>query len=81
MAAAMEIAPGERVVSRTGGGGGYGEPTTRDPEAVADDVREGWVSRDRARDVYGVVLTEASTPELGWLVVDEAATLAKRGRS
>ena len=80
MASAMEIAPGERVLSRTGGGGGYGDPLTRDPEAVADDVREGWVSRERARSVYGVVLVEASElPEPGWLVVDEAATAAERG--
>jgi N-methylhydantoinase B len=76
----MEIAPGERVLSRTGGGGGYGDPKTRDPEAVADDVREGWVSRERARSVYGVVLTDAPAPEPGWLVVDEPATRAERER-
>jgi N-methylhydantoinase B len=40
----------------SGGGGGYGDPFTRDPSAVARDVAAGLVSRGRARDVYGVVL-------------------------
>ena len=40
----------------SGGGGGYGDPFTRDPAAVARDVAAGLVSRERARDVYGVAL-------------------------
>jgi N-methylhydantoinase B len=40
----------------SGGGGGYGDPFTRDPDAVARDVAAGLVSRGRARDVYGVAL-------------------------
>jgi N-methylhydantoinase B len=40
----------------SGGGGGYGDPFSRDPEAVAHDVAAGLVSRERARGVYGVVL-------------------------
>jgi N-methylhydantoinase B len=40
----------------SGGGGGYGDPLTRDPGAVARDVAAGLVSRDRAREVYGVAL-------------------------
>lgn len=81
MATAMMIEAGERVGSRTGGGGGYGDPLTRDPEAVAEDVREGWVSRARATEVYGVILREVTgRGRLGTLVVDEAATRAERGR-
>lgn len=52
----VRIAEGERLVGRTSGGGGYGSPLTRDPELVAKDVREGWISGGRARNVYGVVL-------------------------
>jgi N-methylhydantoinase B len=37
---------------RTGGGGGYGDAARRDVAAVAADVREGYVSEERARDVY-----------------------------
>ena len=40
----------------SGGGGGYGDPFTRDPAAVARDVAAGLVSRERARDVYGVAI-------------------------
>ena len=40
----------------SGGGGGYGDPFTRDPVAVARDVAAGLVSRERARDVYGVAI-------------------------
>ena len=40
----------------TPGGGGLGDPLTRDPEAVAADVREGYVSREAAERDYGVAL-------------------------
>ena len=53
----VEIDPAERIVSYTCGGGGYGEPKRRSPAQVAYDVREGLVSRERARSVYGVALT------------------------
>ncbi len=48
--------PGLHEVIRlwSGGGGGYGDPFTRDPAAVARDVAAGLVSCERARDVYGV---------------------------
>ena len=36
------------------GGGGYGPPRERDPDRVRRDVAEGWISPERARDVYGV---------------------------
>ncbi|MEZ5100922.1 MAG: hydantoinase B/oxoprolinase family protein [Thermoleophilia bacterium] len=37
---------------RTGGGGGWGAPAERDPSAVHADVREGYVSEERARSDY-----------------------------
>jgi N-methylhydantoinase B len=46
------------VVMRSSGGGGYGDPLDREPEAVQHDVRTGFVSAERARDGYGVVLTD-----------------------
>jgi N-methylhydantoinase B len=77
MATAIEIAAGEKVLSRTGGGGGYGDPFTREPAAVRDDVMEGWISRERAEDVYGVVLISTDTG----LEVDEDATGLARDRA
>jgi N-methylhydantoinase B len=45
---------GDGFVIRTGGGGGFGPPHERDPERVAHDVRQGYVSREVARNTYGV---------------------------
>jgi N-methylhydantoinase B len=47
------IGAGDRVRILTGGGGGYGSPAERDPEAVRRDVREGYVSAEAARRDYG----------------------------
>jgi N-methylhydantoinase B len=49
------IEEGETIVSISTGGGGYGDPLTRDRALVRKDVAEGWVSPARARDVYGLV--------------------------
>lgn len=45
---------GDVLVNATGGGGGYGPAFERDPEAVAHDVRNGFVSFDKAMTEYGV---------------------------
>ncbi len=58
----------------TPGGGGYGDPLTREPERVLADVREGMVSPEAAEREYGVVVKKNGA---GWLV-DEAATKARR---
>jgi N-methylhydantoinase B len=50
------IEAGDLYVHRMAGGGGFGDPLTREPEAVADDVRNGKVSDAAALDVYGVVI-------------------------
>src|SRR5438093_124516 len=50
------IAAGETVCIMSGGGGGWGPPAERDPDAVRRDVREGYVSADAARRDYGVRL-------------------------
>jgi N-methylhydantoinase B/oxoprolinase/acetone carboxylase alpha subunit len=54
-------------------GAGYGDPLTREPEPVADDVKGGKVSTDRTASLYGVVLTKKGK-------VDAAATKALRQR-
>jgi N-methylhydantoinase B len=47
---------GTEVLYMTAGGGGWGEPLERDPTRVLRDVQEGYVSADKARELYGVVL-------------------------
>ncbi|RUZ17815.1 hypothetical protein EN961_22805 [Mesorhizobium sp. M7A.F.Ca.CA.001.09.1.1] len=49
----VSIRRGDRVRLVTPGGGGYGEPAKRDPAAVAEDVREGYVSKAAAHKHYG----------------------------
>jgi N-methylhydantoinase B len=49
-----ELDVGDVVSVRTPGGGGYGPPTERDPDAVLADVRDGKVSVVAARDAYGL---------------------------
>jgi N-methylhydantoinase B len=58
---------GDRIVFRTAGAGGWGDPFDRDAELVARDARYDLVSREQARDGYGVVLTDDNK-------VDAAAT-------
>jgi N-methylhydantoinase B len=49
------------VMIRSAGGGGYGDPLEREPERVALDVEEGYVSEQAARQLYGVVLRPDGT--------------------
>jgi N-methylhydantoinase B len=67
------IGAGDVFYHRTGGGGGFGDPRERNPEAVAEDVRDGKVTRAAARERYGVVLRED-------LSIDQEATRNARAR-
>jgi N-methylhydantoinase B len=64
------LAPGEVFTMTWQGGGGYGDPLTRDPDAVARDVQENKVTVQAARTVYGVIVSDG--------VADPAATTAER---
>ncbi len=48
--------PGDVFEHTWSGGGGFGDPIDREPERVAEDVRNDAVSTAAARDIYGVVL-------------------------
>jgi N-methylhydantoinase B len=69
--ARIPVPVGAAAIVRTGGGGGWGDPCERDPAKVAEDVREELISREKARELYGVVLTDD-------LKLDHAATNALR---
>lgn len=64
----LTLQPGDRFRMMSGGGGGVGNPLERDTEKVREDVEEGVLSFETARQVYGVVLN-ATTYE-----VDRGAT-------
>jgi N-methylhydantoinase B len=70
----VNLTLGERLRAVEGGGAGYGAPLARAPERVLHDVREEWETPERARDIYGVVLSDSG----GALAVDENATQRQR---
>ena len=53
----IALKPGDRVRVGTPGGGGYGDPLTRDLKAVSEDVRLGRYTTAEALDLFGVVVT------------------------
>jgi hypothetical protein len=61
---------GDVVIMRSSAGGSVGDPLTRDLLSIEQDVREGYVSLERARNVYGVVIDGGKA--------DPAATEAQR---
>jgi N-methylhydantoinase B len=65
------IPNGNRLILQMPGGGGMGDPATREPGKVARDVRDGVVSVADARALYRVVVSD-----LG--VLDEAGTVSLR---
>jgi N-methylhydantoinase B len=65
------IAAGDVYAHRMAGGGGWGDPLARDPEAVARDVANEKVSVEAALELYGVVLGTDGE-------VNAAATAARR---
>jgi N-methylhydantoinase B len=46
------LQPGDVLVVESGGGGGYGDPRTRDRAALASDVHHGYVTEEAARRDY-----------------------------
>ncbi len=54
----FQALPGDRIIIETSGGGGYGDPKSRDPQLVYQDVCEGKVSIEAAEEVYGAVIKE-----------------------
>jgi N-methylhydantoinase B len=64
----VRLQPGDVYATRTAGGAGYGDPRERRPDAVLQDVLDGYVSPEAARDDYGLAI------DPGRGVVDQDAT-------
>ena len=67
----VKVAPGDRLIFQTAGGGGWGDPLERDVDKVRTDVVRELVSVDKARADYGVVLD----PDTGEVDVEATRTL------
>ncbi|MFQ5821718.1 MAG: hydantoinase B/oxoprolinase family protein [Candidatus Heimdallarchaeota archaeon] len=63
--AAFNMVRGDMVSLRTGGGGGWGNALTRDPERVRWDVKNEYISVKDAQNIYGVVIAP-TTLEIDW---------------
>ncbi|MGH7386307.1 MAG: hydantoinase B/oxoprolinase family protein, partial [Candidatus Rokuibacteriota bacterium] len=64
------LQPGDVLLMESSGGGGFGDPLTRDPAAVAADIAEGYVTPASAERDHGVIWRDGA--------VDVAATATKR---
>ena len=73
----VDVKQGDVFTRPSAGGGGYGDPLARDPEAVKEDVADDYVSIERALKDYGVVICELDA-DLALYEVDAAATAAAR---
>jgi N-methylhydantoinase B len=58
----VRVNPGEAICGIYSSAGGYGDPLERDPQRVRHRVIEGWISAQKARGTYGVVLVKSDTP-------------------
>jgi N-methylhydantoinase B len=52
----LTLRPGDVIRLETPGGGGLGNPKERDPQKVLSDVRNGYVTREKATEIYGVAV-------------------------
>jgi N-methylhydantoinase B len=59
----VPVEPGDRLIFRTAGAGGWGDPLERPRERVERDVRRRLVSPEAARAEYGVVIGDAEATE------------------
>jgi N-methylhydantoinase B len=74
--AGVRLETGEQLVYEFGGGGGWGDPFARDPQAVLDDVWDEYVSVEAAARDYGVVITGSLADCT--LALDDTATTKRR---
>ena len=70
--AVTQLRPGDIHIAIITGGGGYGDPIKRDPEMVCRDVANGLVTKEVARQVYGVGFKDSP------VIVDDEMTAGLR---
>ncbi|MHB0834626.1 MAG: hydantoinase B/oxoprolinase family protein [Corynebacterium aurimucosum] len=73
----VPVGPGDTFERPSAGGGGFGDALERDPQAVLEDVIDGYVSVGRAAKDYGVVI-HAIDPEIDEYELDEEETTKLR---
>jgi N-methylhydantoinase B len=80
----VPIGTGDSFTRPSAGGGGFGDPLEREPDAVLEDVIDGYVTIERALKDYGVVVrqvdAELSRYELDLEESERERELIRRGR-
>lgn len=71
----LPVKPGDRIVYRTAGSGGWGDPLEREPALVARDIEHDLLSVERAESDYGVLLGKS-----GDVAEENTAKLRKQMR-
>jgi len=75
----VRVRNGDRVIFRTAGGGGWGDPLERDPMRTRNDVARRLMTERKAREDYGVVLTGPNL-EVDRRATDELRDSMRRNR-
>ncbi|MFC4766194.1 hydantoinase B/oxoprolinase family protein [Effusibacillus consociatus] len=73
----VPVEEGDSFIRPSAGGGGLGDPLERDPYLVLEDVIDGYVSIERARKDYGVVIRCRDEETLQY-ELDDDKTLQER---
>jgi N-methylhydantoinase B len=75
----VRVRAGDRIIFRTAGGGGWGDPLERDPQRTRNDVARKLMSATKAREEYGVVLA-GDRLEVDRKATDELRDSMRRNR-
>ena len=59
---ALVLKEGDVLRLTSGGGGGVGNPLERDRQKVLNDIEDGYISPQKAREIYGLVSVPAGRP-------------------
>lgn len=76
----LRVRAGERLIVRTAGGGGWGDPLDREPRRVQADLLRGLIGAERVRERYGVVLHGDDGQELDSQATDDLRASMRRNR-
>ncbi len=76
----IKVRAGDRIIFRTAGGGGWGDPLDRIATRVRNDVARGLMTQEKAYDEYGVVLSGAKKYLLDVRATQDLRETKKRSR-